>query len=603
MVPPNQAPISDVFISSSCSVGANRGDTSSLRPSTSNSSLAGSLSRIRQNHLRTYKLQPHNISPKSILAIANHITLCEGHFQIWLGRIYPYTDRHESVRYWSGGFFYVKDTGVPASTKMLPPLKDRPATETSTWSANPHISDFPEIEKMARWISKLVSSGLSGKDLTMSWFTKRIQPLQHREQLMCSYGGRDDSMCATKDNLSSYSMDKRLRVMIKIPHYVHPHACNHDIYTKGAGPSFDSLEEKNLGFLLQTPLAGTSNPGAVSDAEEHDAAPPAKRKRGAASGSKAKHPREFPSSKTTKKLEKDQLCLKEIDTSNKQGGIEQFFAKSGKVVGAKPQKKKAKPSPALMPITPEVEVPPEPSSSVVPRKEEYVIQINNDVEQTVDSGKGASSSKPAPEEPVKTSADAPPNDASNNLNTRLLHEDMRKVMLEQKSQIERLSKKRRRKTSILLRYSRNASSQVYEISAQLKTLQAEHESLQATLKESQLNETRLKKELETKHEQAMSELNKKPKTSDNRVKTLASKLKADAMEIDNIIFPEDLQAREIESSRGRLQKGGEDTRARDAWRETYNHHFHYANPRTTSTRTVRKQRNTVSLGGKKREAI
>jgi hypothetical protein len=54
---------------------------------------------------------------------------------------------------------------------------------------------------------------------------------------MCSYGGRDHNMHATKDNLSSDALDKRLRVMIKISRDVQYHVCNHDIYTEGAGPS------------------------------------------------------------------------------------------------------------------------------------------------------------------------------------------------------------------------------------------------------------------------------------------------------------------------------------------------------------------------------
>ncbi|KAK1697554.1 hypothetical protein QYE76_014251 [Lolium multiflorum] len=86
--------------------------------------------------LKVYGLQPHNISPNSVLAISNHVTLCEGHlrvtpelslfqyyfsvkkekvrqstelatcgsitFMIRPGRVYPHTDRHESARYWSG---------------------------------------------------------------------------------------------------------------------------------------------------------------------------------------------------------------------------------------------------------------------------------------------------------------------------------------------------------------------------------------------------------------------------------------------------------------------------------------------------------------------
>jgi hypothetical protein len=90
---------------------------------------------------------------------------------------------------------------------------------------------------MAKRISKLASFGLTGKDLTLSWFTKRIQPIQHREHMMYLYSGRDDNMHTTKDNLSSDALDKRLRVMIKVPREVHSHACGHDIYTGGAGPS------------------------------------------------------------------------------------------------------------------------------------------------------------------------------------------------------------------------------------------------------------------------------------------------------------------------------------------------------------------------------
>jgi hypothetical protein len=89
---------------------------------------------------------------------------------------------------------------------------------------------------VAKRISKLVSSGLTGKDLTLSLFTKRIQLLQHREQLMYLYSGREDNMRATKDNLSSDALGKWLQVMIKIPCEVQSHVCGPDIYTRGVGP-------------------------------------------------------------------------------------------------------------------------------------------------------------------------------------------------------------------------------------------------------------------------------------------------------------------------------------------------------------------------------
>jgi hypothetical protein len=127
--------------------------------------------------LKAYQLQPHNISPNNILAISNHVTLCEGHlrvtpdlqlfqyfffikkekvsqtsslatcgnitFKLRPGRVYPHIDRHESVRYWSGGFFYLKDVSNPASSKVLPEFKNSPASETPAWSQCPHLSESP----------------------------------------------------------------------------------------------------------------------------------------------------------------------------------------------------------------------------------------------------------------------------------------------------------------------------------------------------------------------------------------------------------------------------------------------------------------------------
>ncbi|KAK1647490.1 hypothetical protein QYE76_065295 [Lolium multiflorum] len=423
--------------------------------------------------LEAYKLQPHNILPNSILAIANHVSLCEGHlrvkpdlalfqffvsvkkeivpqtsslansgsiiFKIRPGRIYPHTDRHESVRYWSAGFFYVKDIQVPASSKTLPAFKDGPASETSTWTASPHISESPAIVKMVRQICKLVESGLSGKDLTLSCFTKRIQPLQHRDRLMYFYNGRDDTMCATKDNISSDALDKRLRL--------------------------DSLEEKDLGTLTQIPHSGSANQETASDAENPE------------------------------------------------------------VAGNKPQKMKLKPSPASMPITP-VEVPPKPSSSAIPDPKN-VINIDNDPIPTADSGKGASSSKPVPGEPEETSAEAPANDAAKKLTLSGAHGTpaMHPHLLPYTSAIW--------KTSCQAPLHRRDLRQA-------PISESEHESLQGALKESHENETKLKKDLEDKHAQEMSEMAEKLKTSNNRVKTLATKLKAAEMEaadIDKMIFP------------------------------------------------------------------
>jgi hypothetical protein len=69
----------------------------------------------------------------------------------------------------------------------------------------------------------------------MSWFTKRIQPLQHRDRLMFHYTGRDDPMRASKDNLSADALHKRIRVLIKVPRELRVHVCNKDILMNGSG--------------------------------------------------------------------------------------------------------------------------------------------------------------------------------------------------------------------------------------------------------------------------------------------------------------------------------------------------------------------------------
>ena len=78
-------------------------------------------------------------------------------------------------------------------------------------------------------------------------------------------------------------------------------------------------------------------------------------------------------------------------------------------------KKKAKPSPAAMPITPEVEVPPKASSSANPDPKDVIDIDDLPEEPVVESGKDASSSQPPPEETDVTSADAAANDAKQKL--------------------------------------------------------------------------------------------------------------------------------------------------------------------------------------------
>ncbi|KAK1628319.1 hypothetical protein QYE76_002634 [Lolium multiflorum] len=159
--------------------------------------------------LNTYGLQPHNICPNSYLLLSNFATLCEGHlgirpdvklwqfffrvkketkdkamlncgsmtFMLRPGRMYPPHDSHESVRYWNAGWFYEKNVTVPEIHDGLPKFNNEPPEELASWSFITSLSLTPILEKAARRISWLVQDGLTGIQLTLSWFTRRIHAL------------------------------------------------------------------------------------------------------------------------------------------------------------------------------------------------------------------------------------------------------------------------------------------------------------------------------------------------------------------------------------------------------------------------------------------
>ncbi|KAK1606064.1 hypothetical protein QYE76_029737 [Lolium multiflorum] len=133
-------------------------------------------------------------------------------------------------------------------------------------------------------------------------------------------------------------------------------------------------------------------------------------------------------------------------------------------------------------------------------------------------------------------------------NTRKLHEDLCVLVLEQKTEIEGLHRsyaESQKAISILetrvKKHEEEIASlpSIKEISADLEVVKAERESLQKFLKESSKKETKMKRELEEKHAQEVSDLAEKLKKSNQRIKTLVAKNKTyetEAENIDKMIF-------------------------------------------------------------------
>ncbi|KAK1627513.1 hypothetical protein QYE76_001828 [Lolium multiflorum] len=276
--------------------------------------------------LNTYGLQPHNICPNSYLLLSNFATLCEGHlgirpdvklwqfffrvkketkdkamlncgsmtFMLRPGRMYPPHDSHESVRYWNAGWFYEKNVSVPEIHDGLPKFNNEPPEELASWSFVPSLALTPILEKAARRISWLVHDGLTGTQLTLSWFTRRIQPLRYNARLICAYTGADDQLRATRHDLPADSLKRRFKTLVKIGRGQPIPELIKDIYTNNQCPPLATLAEENLRAILRVPVSGDAAEEVPEDEEEEEeqaprkAAPrPSKRPRAKAPSSEA----------------------------------------------------------------------------------------------------------------------------------------------------------------------------------------------------------------------------------------------------------------------------------------------------------------------------
>ncbi|KAK1630098.1 hypothetical protein QYE76_004413 [Lolium multiflorum] len=258
--------------------------------------------------LNTYGLQPHNICPNSYLLLSNFATLCEGHlgirpdvrlwqfffrvkketedkamlncgsmtFMLRPGRMYPPHDSHESVRYWNAGWFYEKNASVPEIHDGLPKFVNEPPEELASWSFVPSLAQTPILEKAARRISWLVHDGLTGAQLTLSWFTRRIQPLRYNARLICACTGADDQLRATRHDLPADSLKRRIKTLVKIGRGQPVPELIKDIHTNNQCPPLDTLAEEYFRAILRVPVSSDAAEEVPEDEEEEEEQAPRK---------------------------------------------------------------------------------------------------------------------------------------------------------------------------------------------------------------------------------------------------------------------------------------------------------------------------------------
>src|SRR3954463_8344641 len=100
--------------------------------------------------------------------------------------------------------------GGPRSN--VPGLRGWSRRRSSTWRSHASLPSDLDASRAIRRIEWFVDTGLTGLDLAMCWFIRRIQPLQHRTKLMHEYtNDRRDTLRISVDNFSSDSVKLRLK--------------------------------------------------------------------------------------------------------------------------------------------------------------------------------------------------------------------------------------------------------------------------------------------------------------------------------------------------------------------------------------------------------
>src|SRR4051812_39025778 len=224
--------------------------------------------------LNHYKVQPHNLSPNSILVLSNFTALCEGYlgisprlylfvyfftvkceaghsreelrncgtisFKIRPGRRFADIVGHESCKNWQRTYFYGPDIPLSCREAMYPDFVGGAAAEVSTWRSHSSLPSNLDASRAIRRIEWFVETGLTGLDLAMCWFIRRIQPLQHRTKVMHEYtGDRRDTLRISEDNFSSDSVKFRLKDIVKVKDKKRGFTLTYDMFVDGKCPKVD----------------------------------------------------------------------------------------------------------------------------------------------------------------------------------------------------------------------------------------------------------------------------------------------------------------------------------------------------------------------------
>ena len=95
----------------------------------------------------------------------------------------------DTVRLWQQSYFYVKNV-TDVDRKNMSAFQDVESSRQH-WDLKIY-GDKAETEEMLACMRSLVTYQLTGRDITLSWMSRLMMPLQQRAHKMCFYSGRLD---------------------------------------------------------------------------------------------------------------------------------------------------------------------------------------------------------------------------------------------------------------------------------------------------------------------------------------------------------------------------------------------------------------------------
>ena len=102
----------------------------------------------------------------------------------------------DSIKKWQSSYFYVRNLttsdriGLPRFVNLQPVDK--------SWNRKAPVDEDLEAAVTAR-MKDLIADGLTSRDLTLAWLSRRVFPLQARGHKMCFYSGvRDPTRACTE---------------------------------------------------------------------------------------------------------------------------------------------------------------------------------------------------------------------------------------------------------------------------------------------------------------------------------------------------------------------------------------------------------------------